>query len=599
MSDAPSPGFTSPGVSEIRRLSECLHLLFGRSTDGDNLAARCRRAIDELGAFADGRGVLTAVIAVTGAKNSGKSWMCRMLVANDAVRERIPSGETSASSTEKATWIGPDAPPRLDAKHEIRIALRAADMVDLGSPYTLLDLPGFNDATVAARGAALDALRGSALRVFMVSGATMADESQLDFLANSDGTRILPVVVDESYPRIETEGGDDVASMVRRIRRHCPHAEVLDPVVVPHLRHCAPGDASLLAQQAQQRLLPVLRKMIALPPMDEHVIGRVVIERLRRDLAGDLKEFVQRVAPAHDALEMMESTIAAELVQRTLGPDPQLEAGLRIRMRLFAQTRTPGWFFPFRTFFGLFSITAGAWDRMAIAMAGSLPSLALLFFQTAKNAARLGEMKDEARSALASRIENLARDELANCNRRFIRSINASLPNEERRQEDASPPTRLIGLERVIEQSGEIFERIVRQYAGGRTESLLLGALATLLFAGLLSGPLAAVYREYGRAWVCVFNAPDGCLWPAFPAPSAGMIFTSLMLATLPVVLCAMASCLRATPLSRVRLAVEAAKADHDAMLNRLAKDRTVRLVSDDPVREAVRAVLDFVRRGK
>lgn len=588
----------SPDVSEIRRLSECLHLLFGRSTEGNNLTTRCSRAIDELGSFADGRGVSTAVIAVTGAKNSGKSWMCRMLVTNDAARERIPSGETSASSTEKATWIGPDAPPRLDAEHEIRIALRAADMVDLGSTYTLLDLPGFNDATVAAREAALDALRGSALRVFMVSSATMADESQFAFLADSDGTRILPVVVDDNYPRIEEQGGDDLASMVHRIRRHCPHAEVLDPVVVPHLRHVAPGDASLLAQQAQQRLLIVLRRMIALPPMDERVIGRVVIERLRRDLAGGLRDFVQRVSPAYDALERMEHGLAAELVQKTLGPDSQLEAGLRIKMRLFAHTRTPGWFFPFRTFFGLFSITAGAWDRMAMATAGSLPSLALLVFQTAKNAARLGEMKDEVRAALASRIEALARDELANCNRRFIRSINASLTTGEQRHEDQSPPTRFIGLERVTEQSGEIFERVVRQNAGGRGELVCWGALATLLFAGLLSGPLAAVYREYGRAWVCVFSEPDGCRWQAFPAPSAGMLFTSLMLAVLPVVFCAMASCLRATPSSRVRLAVEAAKADHNAMLHGLAKDKTVRLVSNNPVRESVRTVLDFVGHG-
>lgn len=584
----------TPAAVEIRRLAESLELLFGKSQEGEVLSARCGDAINELTSFSDGRGMRSPAIAILGAKNSGKSWLCRLLVKNEAAREKIPSGEISKYSTEKATWIGPDAPPALDSEHEVRIALRGDDMIDLGLDYTLLDLPGFNDASIPAREAALKALCGVPLRVFVVSVATLGDESQFAFLEKSDGTRILPVIVDVDHPRLEKEGAGDIRALAERIRHRCPLAEVLEPIVVPHIRH-APGEVAVKIRLAEARLFPVLRQFIASPPVDEQVIGKVVIERLRRDLAGDLREFVKRVTPAHDALEAMEVGLAAEMVEKILGPDAQLEAGLRMKMRLLTLTRTPGWFFPFRTFLGLFAITAGAWDRLAFALAGSLPSLALLVFQTARNTKRLAEMKDEVKTALASRIETLARDELADANRVFIRSINASLPAEIRRSEDESPPTRFIGLERVTEESAVRFEQVVRDHAGGRAGVFVWGGLATLLFVGLLSGPLVAVYREFLDAWTGVFQGPVEHRWQSFPAPSVGMIFTSLLLAVLPVIFCALVACVRATPRTRVSAALADAKAKHQAMLEQLTKNKSVRLVSKDPVREAARQVMDFL----
>lgn len=586
--------FMSPAAVEIRRLSESLDLLFGKSPEGGSLVARCNEALDELESFADGRSIDGAIIAVLGAKNSGKSWLCRLLVKEEASRERISSGETSKFATEKATWIGPDAPPALDTEHEVRIAMRSDAMVDLGSHYTLLDLPGYNDATITAREAALKALRGVPLRVLVASSATLADESQFAFLEKSDGTRILPVVVDDDHPRLEKEGRGELTAMAARIRRHCPHAEVLEPVIVPHVLR-APGEILAKISLAEERLFPVLRKVIASAPLDENMIGKVVIERLRRDLAGDLREFVKRVSPAYADLEMMEAGLAAELVQKILGPDPQLEAGLRMKMRLLALSRTPGWFFPFRTFSGLFAITAGAWDRMAFAMAGSLPSLALLIFQTAKNTKRLAEMTDDVKAALAMRLESMARDDLGDRNRIFIRSINASLPDATRRPEEKPPRTHFIGLERVTEESGVIFEKVIRKHVFGRVGLFIWGGLATLLFVGLLSGPLLAVYREFGHAWLGAFNDSTGVRWQAFPTPSASMILTSLLLALLPVIFCALVVCLRTTPAVRVQSALVAAKAEHKSLLESLAHDKTIRLFSDDPIREASRVVLDFL----
>jgi hypothetical protein len=588
----------SPDAVEIRRLAECLELLFGRSAEGRILVARCSEALDELESFSDGRGIDSTIIAVLGAKNSGKSWLCRLLVKDEASRERIPSGETSKFATEKATWIGPDTPPALEPEHELRIAMRPDALVDLGTNYTLLDLPGYNDASIPAREAALKALRGAPLRVLVTSSATLGDESQFAFLEKSDGTRILPVVVDDDHPRLEMEGSGELTALAERIRRHCPHAEVQDPVVVPHVLH-APGEALSKIRLAEDRLFPSFRQILAGAPLDESVIGNVVIERLRRDLAGDLREFVRRVLPAYADLELAETGLAAELAAKILGPDPQLQAGLRMKMRLLALARTPGWFFPFRTFSGLFAITAGAWDRMAFALAGSLPSLALLVFQTTRNTKRLAEMKDEVRTALARRLESLARDDLGDRNRIFIRSINASLPNETRRPEEESRQAHFIGLERVTEESGLIFGRVVRHHARGRGGLFFWGGLATLLFVGLLSGPVIAVYREFGHAWLGVFNDSIGVRWQAFPVPSAGMVLASLLLAMLPVIICAMACSVRTTSAGRVQAAMVAAKAEHKAMLERLAQDKAIRLFSEDPIRESTRYLLDFLKYSR
>lgn len=588
---------SSPAATLVRQLSDSIDIVFGEGHDGRIWHQKCQRALDEINAGRDRRGVKSTSIAVLGSKNTGKSWLCRQLVQTEAKREKIASGEESDATTELATWIGSDAPPALVPEHERRILVRREEMVDLGRDYTLLDLPGYDDAGVGARDAALRAIRGVEFRIMVFSSTTKGDESQFAYLRDSDGTRILPVIVDRKFPQLETIARSEVEALVSRIKRRCPHAEVSDAVIIPHVEH-APGDTTTHLARARERLFPALRTFISLEPVDEEVIGRVVLERLRRELAGDLRNFAERVAPAHQALETREAELAGELVSKLLGPDPQLAAGLRMKMRLFTLSKTPGWFFPYRSFFGLFAFTAGAWDRLAFAMAGSLPSLALLAFQTARNAKRLGEMRDDARNALAERIQSMAADELADSNRIFIRSIHSSLPASEHPPETAPASTRFRGLERVTDASAEIFQLIVARHARSGWLPRLFGGLATAAFVLLLCGPLWAVYREFRDAWLDVFAGSEAVRWQSFPAPSAGMILATLLLVVLPVVVFALVSSVLATPGEKVDTAIEDAKKEHEAMLERMNREKTIRLVSDDPVREAVRFILGFLKGG-
>ncbi len=583
---------------QIQRLLDTLKLAFGENADGHALQRKCRLALEEITSQQDHRGVKSTSIALIGSKNAGKSWLCRQLVRDKAKRVRIPSGEESDATTEKATWIGPDAPPALMPEHELRIPVSQDDMMDLGRNYTLLDLPGYDDAGIDAREAALTAVCGVEFRVFVISSATKQVESQFAYLRDSNGTRILPVIVDGKYPLLENEGRAEVDVLVAKIRGRCPEAKVSEPIIIPHVEH-APGDEASNLARARELLFPALHAFIALPPVDDTVAGRVVLERLRRDLSQGLREFVARVRPAHEALAAKESELAGQLVRKIVGEDPQLSAGLRMKMRLLTLSKTPAWFFPYRTFFAAFTFTAGAWDRLAFAMAGSLPSLTLLAFQTARNAKRMGEIREDVRNSLADRLQRMANDELAECNRILVRSIHSALPSASGQTEAALAPTRFRGLERVTSESSEIFDAVVAKHA--RTHGLprLLGGLATLAFIALSAGPVWAVYREFFEVWSGIFAGTEGMKWQSFPAPSAGMIFATMLLVVLPAVFLALVSSVLATPAKRISSALQEVRLAHDLMLERLTREAIVRLESDDPVREAARSLLAFLGHPK
>ncbi len=580
--------------SRIERISDALKWVFGESPEGRALRRKCEVAQKEIAAIQDQRGVKATTIAVIGSKNAGKSWICRQLVGDEAKRARIPSGEESNTTTEKATWIGPDAPPAMMPEHELRISVQREKMVDLEREYTLLDLPGYDDAGVEEREAALGTLRGVEFRVIAITSATKQVESQFGYLRDSNGTRILPVLMDNHFPQLETDGIEEVDAMVAKIRRNCPDAEVSDAVILPCIER-APGDEATNAALAKERLVSALRTFIAMPPVDHAVAGRVVFERLRRELAQDLREFVSRVGPAHEALAAKEVQLAGELIKKIVGEEPQLAAGMKMKMRFRTLAETPQWFFPYRTFFGVFTLTAGAWDRLAFAMAGSIPSLALLAFQTARNAKRLGEMHDEVRNALAERLQRMSDDEMAVCNRILVRSIRSALASTVNQADEELAPTRFKGLDRVMSESSEIFQSAVANHARINGTPKLLGCLATLIFVALAAGPVWAVYREFVGAWFGAFSGEAAMKWQTFPAPSAGMIFATLLLLVIPVAVLALISSLASTPKARVEAAMREVRSNHDAMLERLTSDGIIRLESSDPVREGVRQILDLL----
>lgn len=583
-------------ITRVESLAKALHTVFEENPQGVRMQEKCRNAVDEIKLHSNKRGVNATVIAVMGVKNSGKSWLCRQLVAEQEWQAKIPCGEEMEFSTRSAFWIGEDAPARLDWSHEDHLRVPAAAMEDLGQRYTLLDLPGYDDAGVEARAAALQAVRTAEFRIIVCSSSTKQVESQFAYLKDSDGMRILPMIMDNQYPRLKNKGAMEVRKLVDTIRRHCPHAHVADALLLPHVDN-APGDSKANLAIARSTLYSGLRALISQRSVDQSVVSRVVLERLKRDLAEDLTEFTTRVGPAFSSLVETETSLAGELIGKTLGDDRHLQTGLRMRMRFHTLSQIPAFLFPFRTFFGIFTLTAGAWDRLAFAMSGSLPSLALLAGQTTANLRRLGEMREKARHALAGRIQSLAVENLIPCNTILMRAIRSAVGgNQVPRDESAPSATRFVGLDQVVDESETIFEKAVTRWAPHKAVVRVLGALATFGFLVLSAGPVYAVYQEFFRGWMSSFADGGSASWTNFPSPSGTMIFASLVLVLLPAMVLALLGSLTSAPGQRVHAALGQVKSEHEKMGDRLASQRLVRLESDDPLREAVVEVLGFLR---
>lgn len=582
----------SSAFLEIDHVAGSIELLFGSSSEGKRLTDRCLQSRSEVEAIATRRGLSVIPIAVIGSKNAGKSWLCRRLVTDPANRERIPCGERRANATTAAMWIGPNAPPEIDSNHETHLPIPAQLMVNLGRSYVLLDLPGYNDASIPERDAALRSVHGTPLRVLMVSSQTMEDESQFSYLTQSDGVLILPVIVDNNYPSLIGDISKDIEDLTNRLNAHCPKARIFPPVVIPHAER-SPGDKEENIRIADEILIPALQAALVEPALDPSLAIGVSLDHFRREISSDLHAWMERIRPPYEELVAEESRLAEELLGNIVGTDAQLSAGMSMRMRLRAVSTAPAAFFPYRTILGVLALTAGAWDRMAFALAGSVPSLALLAFQTSRNLKNLGEMMSKAKEALNKRVETMASDRLSALDEIFVRATRSFLPPSDCTVNHESRKIHLVGLDVVTDKSGELFEASLIKHSPGKLLTGFWGGLATFLFFGLGVSPAVSVYREFLEAWAGMF-AKDPVRWGAFPTPSGGMIFSTLLIMGLPVVLCALITIANSAPKSKVAAAVDDVKASHQRLRSDLTDTHLVRLVSNDPIREAVRVLLDF-----
>lgn len=580
----------SHAITEVERIYALLEGLFKGSPKGAALEERCRTTIEELLQIGSGRGLEVTPIAVLGSKNSGKSWLCRLLIKDENNKLRIPVGETT--STEKATWIGAQIPKGLSTKYETGIPVPAQAMVDLGCSYTVLDLPGFDDAGVEGREVALRAITGVPARVLVVSSQTMECVSQLEYLKQSDGTRILPLVVDSNFPDLRDSGAAELGKLKERIIQCCPDAIVEDPVVIPHTKQSS-GREDELTRTAESILLPRLRALVSQPQVSPQAMENVRLEQFRRDVRGDLADFMSRVEPTYRRLVDKEFQAVEKLIERILGTDQQLRAAICMKMRLQQLSETPPWQFPFRTFQMICVITSGAWDRLVLTLAGSIPSLALLAFQVSRNFKNMLELRAETQNAIEKRLESMSRDELATENIIFTRSVNENLPPSCKRLEQDPSATRFKGLEEVTRQSAELFENTINTDRRRMIRFSWSGLLATLAFWVLIAGPLVAVYNEYRVAWWKAIRL--GEYWQEFPVPSGSMLMASIMLSVLPVAVLALGSVAFLTPKSLIDSKMKKLREEHEKLGQRLSKAKTARLVSNDPAREAIRHLLDFL----
>lgn len=640
-------------MSRLRAIEEATRHIYGSSETTAAIERECAAARTDIAAILSRRGVSHPVIAVIGSKNAGKSTLCRMLMRNPEQRERVAAGMNPEGRTRKVTWIGPEAPADLDKRFEQEIPLSSKDLADLGTPYTLVDVPGFNDDDPPALAAAKRAFRLSTNVVLVASEETYDDSANLRELAQRDGVRVLPVFVTNQ----EEELREAVSSLGDSIRKACPRSDVLDTVVLPRIGSAEGEQLATLEQMLRTRITRAMTAMLSMEVVDPALLAATRFEKLRETLRTKVRNLVVEVQDEYNHLVETEELVVGRITSELVGNPRQLKAACRLRLLDSLSDRCPPLFFPYRSFLGLLTLAAGAWDRLVFSLLGSLPSLVMTVVQSSRNAKLMEEKRESMRNALAQRAKALASEKLAPASQQFMRAVKRRLPEDAKDRLLMVPPDPVVlGLDAAESAVTSAFEEGIKSHAPRNSLNFSLGLMSLALVIFLSSGPIVVIYRQYFAAWSGGFgpapatsselvlqpvhqpiagdaNGPDtggesaeddvgellpsspvvrsgqeappaedaikAISWRDFPVPSAGMLFATAMLVFAPAFLLAMISLVLGVTGKRVDRCTSSILEVVGQRLRQLVADKVLRLEVEDPMRDAIRLLFHEAGRPR
>jgi hypothetical protein len=246
------------------------------------------------------------------------------------------------------------------------------------------------------------------------------------------------------------------------------------------------------------------------------------------------------------------------------------------------------------------SLTNGAWDRLVLSLTGSLPSLISTAWTGVKNLVNESGEAFQLRDSLRQRAAAIVSQRLGPPTARFhaelkrLRGSVATAGDHDIRDDDVSlgddvlgVPERvaadLAGIDALQEASREIVETQIDRVAVSKGGGFACCVLGTLAFWGLMAGPIIALYRSYFDASFSALRDLGGDL-SAFPRPDFSLILTSLLLSLLPTAVFAMFVMTWAQSRRRVDQAEADITQSHRAAIQKLQRDRVLRLRWNDPL---------------
>lgn len=538
------------------------------------------------------------VIAVVGATGQGKSWLLRQFVRCPRTVAAIRSGNNLDQATERLTWVGPSPPAELDHRHELYLHCDLDQMFSLGVPYWLVDAPGATDERPRIAELAEQVLSMADVLILVVRHDQLRSSS-LDALAvASEGAIVIPVI--NAVRRRDEAVQADVDELVARIRRSAPSSVIAAAVLVDDFaldEHDESQVASAALEQIGERIRTQLdssggtdsRHGPRLAALDARFQG--ALHRLLSDELPSLTIAVNRLRDAADALP-------TEIAESLVGGGPALRAAVRSRLRANLLTDTAAIWFPYRSLLGLLSLTSGAWDRVVLSLAGSLPSLIGAAWVSAKNVSAEASGNRAIRDGLKQRAAAVVADRLGPLTTRFrselkrLHGRTAGEPLATGAAEDDQPlagspgqfvAADLAGIDALQEESQQIVDQEVQRVAVSGRFALITAAVGTTIFWLLMSGPIVALYRGYVDASFATLRSLSGDL-QAFPRPEAAMLLTSLLLSILPTAIFAMFMISWAQGRWRIDRAESRIREAHAQAISRLQQARVLRLRWDDPL---------------
>lgn len=266
---------------------------------------------------------------------------------------------------------------------------------------------------------------------------------------------------------------------------------------------------------------------------------------------------------------------------------------MRLRARLVSDTSLI--WFPYRTLMSTLNLTQGAWDRVMLALAGSVPSLFGALASWAKNVKQNREFSLEVEDGIRRRTQQQVEESLRPLCDQFHRTVLKLRPRDERiSREVHSTGVHLSGIEELQNRSRQIFESAIEKNATASWLVQLLAVVGVFIFWIFMAGPIVLIYREYFAASIDVLSGGHASKLEDFPHPTPGLMFTSLVLSLLPLAVYCMIVLTISLSNRKVQRVARTIVDDHQRSIEELKATRIIRLEFDDPLLHQAEFLLGF-----
>lgn len=577
------------------RIEEASLALIGRGVVHDQILELCAHFRSQCDAIMNSRGSDLPSIAIVGAKGQGKTWIARQFLKNTGVATLLPSGVLSSEATTKMYWVGPHVPEGLDNNKEVYLPCQSESMLALGQHYMLLDTPGLTDDDRDAARIAKEAMSLSPIKLLVVRRDQLRGAIIGSLALFTEGAICVPIVncvptdevVDwnsEADPAPKELLAKDLETFKMSLQRLAPETRFLAPILVEDWE--STGDEA----RASRRLQAEIHSRLASESLETLAATRAnriaaAEQRLRAKVSAVLHTQIPALAQAMRRLQSEAESVPGQALEAVLGSPTILQAAIRSRMRAHFVTETGLIWFPYRTIVTILGVTSGAWDRLLLSFAGSVPSIFGTFLAWAKNMRAANDAHRELNEGIRQRIEQQLQDRLEPAQAAFYRSV-SRMGGEKGIAKEHPEQTRLrlTGIEELQSQARSTFEWCVDRAQPSRWSLQIAGLLGSLLFWGMLLGPVFAVYKHYlfASAEALTLKSTSPSLESFHLNPS--LLFTSLLLSLFPLLIYSMIVFSLFQRSTKVKRISQQVIAEEHKLLESLKQNGVVRLYFDDPL---------------
>jgi hypothetical protein len=575
------PQFNSPLAF---RIAESTQAVFGVSPITKQVEDACRRFDRDVSNIESSRGIDSLLVAIVGAKGQGKTWVARQFVREESIRAKLKSGDLVDDATTRLVWVGPAAPEMLDPSVEIYHPCSSDELIQLGQPYVLLDTPGITDADHRAAKLAKEALSLAPIKLLVIARDQIRAAANMMLASQIDGSLCIPVVSSVEPEEIE-EGkaigdlAEDLRSLRDQLVLMAPRAEIGREILVPDFEIA--DNEGAVSQLFIGAVLDRFSDMgITAAELGSARDRRLFAanRRFREQVAELIGDELPQLADAVDQLHRETENLPDRVIDALLGSESILETGVRMRLRARLVGDTPLIWFPYRTVMSTLNLTQGAWDRVMLALAGSVPSLFGALSSLAKNVRDNREVSTELQDGIRKRTQEQVQERLRPLCEHFHRTVLKLRPRAERTDTGAQPSNvGLAGIEELQTRSQKIFDESLERNGTPFWVLQVYALIGVVLFWGFMAGPIVLIYSEYFWASYSALSGGDASL-QTFPHPTPSLLFTSLFLSMLPLAIYCMLVLTWALSNRRVRRVAKEIATKHRETVQQLKSEGVIRL---------------------